>query len=84
LKEADHSKRFLTLLPPTEDYDKEKYPDMLLDSAESVLGVFGFDKSACGLDNNNKKRTICGTNYTNNTRKILKQLSRIYNGYQCR
>lgn len=26
-------------------YDKEKYPDLLLDSAETVLGYFGFDGS---------------------------------------
>ena len=26
-------------------YDKEKYKEMILDAAETVLGLFGFDKS---------------------------------------
>jgi hypothetical protein len=30
-------------LPP---YDKEKYKEMILDAAETVLGFFGFDRSA--------------------------------------
>jgi DNA polymerase elongation subunit (family B) len=29
-------------------YDKEKYRDMLLEAAETVLGYFGFDKTAFG------------------------------------
>jgi DNA polymerase elongation subunit (family B) len=32
----------------TFDYDKEKYRDMLLESAETVLGYFGFDRTAFG------------------------------------
>lgn len=31
-----------------EDYDKEKYRDMLLDAAETVLGCFGFSRSLYG------------------------------------
>jgi hypothetical protein len=27
------------------DYDKEKYKEMILDAAETVLGYFGFDRS---------------------------------------
>ena len=27
------------------DYDKEKYKEMLLDAAETVLGIFGLTKS---------------------------------------
>jgi hypothetical protein len=27
-------------------YDKEKYKEMILDAAETVLGFFGFDRSA--------------------------------------
>jgi hypothetical protein len=27
------------------NYDKEKYNEMLLDAAESVLGIFGFDRT---------------------------------------
>jgi DNA polymerase elongation subunit (family B) len=30
------------------DYDKEKYRDMLLEAAETVLGYFGFDRTAFG------------------------------------
>ena len=37
-------------LPP---YDKEKYREMILDAAETVLGYFGFDRSVYG----NKKNT---------------------------
>jgi DNA polymerase elongation subunit (family B) len=32
----------LASLPP---YDKEKYKEMLLDAAETILGFFGFDRS---------------------------------------
>ena len=34
----------------SENYDKEKYLEMLLDSAEAVLSVFGFDRSLFGFD----------------------------------
>jgi hypothetical protein len=30
------------------DYDKEKYREMLLEAAETVLGYFGFDRSLYG------------------------------------
>ena len=30
------------------DYDKEKYREMLLEAAETVLGLFGFDRSIYG------------------------------------
>ena len=32
----------------TPDYDKEKYKEMLLDAAETVLGYFGFDRTLYG------------------------------------
>jgi DNA polymerase elongation subunit (family B) len=32
----------------TLDYDKEKYKDMMLDAAETVLGYFGFDRTLYG------------------------------------
>jgi hypothetical protein len=38
----------------SKDYDKEKYLEMLLDSAEAVLAVFGFNRSLFGFD---KKKT---------------------------
>ena len=31
-------------------YDKEKYREMLLEAAETVLGYFGFDKAVYGGD----------------------------------
>lgn len=34
----------------SESYDKEKYLDMILDSTEAVLSVFGFDRSQLGFD----------------------------------
>jgi DNA polymerase elongation subunit (family B) len=32
------------------EYDKEKYAEMLLDSAEAVLSLFGFNRSLFGFD----------------------------------
>jgi DNA polymerase elongation subunit (family B) len=34
----------------SENYDKEKYLEMLLDSAEAVLSVFGFNRTLFGFD----------------------------------
>ena len=34
------------------DYDKEKYKEMILDAAETVLGYFGFDRSVYGNKKN--------------------------------
>ena len=31
---------------PIPQYDREKYKEMILDAAETVLGYFGFDRSA--------------------------------------
>jgi DNA polymerase elongation subunit (family B) len=30
-------------------YDKEKYKEMILDAAETVLGIFGFDRTVYGI-----------------------------------
>jgi DNA polymerase elongation subunit (family B) len=38
----------------SKEYDKEKYLEMLLDSAEVVLSIFGFSRSLYGID---KKKT---------------------------
>lgn len=38
-------------------YDKEKYKEMLLDAAETVLGFFGFDRSAYSSFKKNNGRT---------------------------
>jgi len=38
-------------------YDKEKYKEMLLDAAETVLGYFGFERTAySNLKNNGRWR----------------------------
>ena len=38
-------------------YDKEKYKEMILDAAETVLGFFGFDRTVYGnIRRNNGKR----------------------------
>jgi DNA polymerase elongation subunit (family B) len=34
----------------SKEYDKEKYLEMLLDSAEAVLSIFGFNRSLFGFD----------------------------------
>jgi DNA polymerase elongation subunit (family B) len=43
----------LVLLP---QYDKEKYKEMLLDAAETVLGFFGFDRTAYSNIKKGRKR----------------------------
>jgi hypothetical protein len=40
----------------TPDYDKEKYKDMILDAAETVLGYFGFDRTLYGHKKNISNR----------------------------
>jgi hypothetical protein len=39
-------------------YDKEKYKEMILDAAETVLGFFGFDRSnySSNFKKNNGRR----------------------------
>jgi hypothetical protein len=41
---------------PHISYDKEKYRDILLEAAETVLGYFGFDRSMYGNPPKNKKK----------------------------
>jgi DNA polymerase-2 len=38
------------------EYDKEKYREMILDAAETVLGYFGFDRTLYGNKKNMSKR----------------------------
>ena len=38
----------LDLISEDFDYDKEKYRDMLLEAAETILGYFGFDRAIYG------------------------------------
>ncbi len=50
-KHADPLQRITPAkLVSSESYDKEKYLEMLLESAENVLSVFGFNRSLLGFD----------------------------------
>jgi DNA polymerase elongation subunit (family B) len=42
-----------------QNYDKEKYRDMLLEAAETVLGYFGFDSTAIGNTTKRNKKWWC-------------------------
>ena len=37
-------------------YDKDKYREMILDAAETVLGYFGFDRTVYGMPRENRKK----------------------------
>jgi len=39
-------------------YDKEKYKEMILDAAETVLGLFGFDRTVYSSSNIKKKNRL--------------------------
>jgi hypothetical protein len=43
-------------LKPLPPYDGEKYKEMILDAAETVLGFFGFDRPAHGNGSFKKNR----------------------------
>jgi DNA polymerase elongation subunit (family B) len=45
----------LDLVSEEHDYDKEKYREMLLEAAESILGYFGFDMTVYGDRKKNRK-----------------------------
>jgi DNA polymerase elongation subunit (family B) len=52
--DSNHSDPLNRIVPAklisSEGYDREKYLEMLLDSAEAVLSVFGFNRSLFGFD----------------------------------
>jgi DNA polymerase elongation subunit (family B) len=52
--DSNHSDPLQRIVPAklisSENYDREKYLEMLLDSAEAVLSVFGFNRSLFGFD----------------------------------
>jgi DNA polymerase elongation subunit (family B) len=52
--DSNHSDPLNRIVPAklisSEGYDREKYLEMLLDSAEAVLSVFGFNRSSFGFD----------------------------------
>jgi hypothetical protein len=37
-------------------YDKDKYKEMILDAAETVLKFLGFDRTVYGTQRNNRKK----------------------------
>jgi len=45
----------LDLISEERDYDKEKYREMLLEAAESILRYFGFDRTFYGDRKKNRK-----------------------------
>jgi DNA polymerase elongation subunit (family B) len=61
--DASHSNPLRRVVPVNligedseQDYDKEKYRDMLLDATETVLSCFGFSRSLYGDTNRRNKR----------------------------
>jgi DNA polymerase I len=52
--DSNHSDPLYRITPAklisSKDYDREKYLEMLLDSAEAVLSIFGFSRSLFGFD----------------------------------
>jgi len=43
------------------NYDKEKYIEMTLDAAETVLGTFGFDRTMYGDSKKEKRKMVAGS-----------------------
>jgi DNA polymerase elongation subunit (family B) len=46
----------LDFIDQVQDYDKEKYREMLLEAAETVLGYFAFDRTLFGDTGRSKNR----------------------------
>ncbi len=55
-----------------ETYDVEKYAEMLLDVAESILGVFGFSRTRLGFQN--RSRNFLDELRSEKTKEILMEL----------
>jgi DNA polymerase elongation subunit (family B) len=54
-KHADALQRIvLAKLITPEHYDRDKYFEMMVDSAEAILTLFGLNRSLYGFDNSNK------------------------------
>jgi hypothetical protein len=54
-------------------YDKEKYREMILDAAETVLKFLGFDRTVYGMPRNNRKKRNGMTNCMRKEQKIFRQ-----------
>jgi hypothetical protein len=49
-------------------YDMEKYKEMIPDAAETVLGIFGFDRTVYSSSNFNNKKNKAQRTKTNGMR----------------
>ena len=58
-----------------ETYDTEKYAEMLLDIAESILGVFRFSRTKLGFQS--KPRNFLEELRSEQTKEILMELSNL-------
>jgi len=68
----------LDLISEERDYDKEKYREMLLGAAESILGYFGFDRTFYG----DRRKTGSGRyGLRANRRKDIQTERDVYDGY---
>jgi hypothetical protein len=63
----------LASLPP---YDKEKYKELLLDEAETILGFFGFDRTASVISKREEKM-VCRNERTRCIQTKRKQIQHI-------
>jgi DNA polymerase elongation subunit (family B) len=61
-----------------ENYDREKYLEMLLDAAEAVLVIFGFSRSLYGFDNSKKLYHWWNELYEDHKKDIETAKSNIY------
>jgi hypothetical protein len=57
----------------TLSYDKDKYREMILDAAETVLGYFGFNRTVYGNPGNNRKKKKWLRNCVRKEQEISKQ-----------
>ena len=58
-----------------ETYDVEKYAEMLLDVAESILGIFGFSRTQLGFQN--RSRNFLDELRSERTKEILTELEEL-------
>ena len=58
-----------------ETYDVEKYAEMLLDVAESILGVFGFSRTRLGFQN--RSRNFLDELHSERIKEILMELENL-------
>ena len=69
----------LDLIGEDNDYDREKYRDMLLEAAETVLGYFGFDSTLYG-DTIRKKNKKWWCDLRQERRKDIETERKVHDG----